>query len=69
MSKQYQLNNTDVTKILVGAAITTAAALLTYLTPIISDVDWTIGGTDISPFVVAAWGIFINAARKFLGGN
>lgn len=73
MSKPLSLNKTDLAKIGKGALIATGGALLTYVTAISTDVDFTVNVRDsalnLTPFVTAILSILINAAWKFLEGQ
>ena len=63
-SIKYTLNTTDLKKIGTGAMVATIGALLTYLTQVITQIDfgqWT-------PIVVAVYGVLANIVRKFLAG-
>ena len=64
-SKKFSLNKEDFKKILVGALVAVAGALLTYLSEVVTQVDF--GG--YSPMVVAILSILINAGRKFITGK
>jgi len=58
------LGKIDIKKILTGAGIAMAGALLTYLTQIITNInlgEWT-------PIIVAIWSIIVNTLRKILDG-
>jgi len=61
MSEKYRLNKQDSYKILKGAGIAGAGAILVYLIQIIPNVDfgaWT-------PVAVAVGGILANLVRKY----
>ena len=63
-SIKYTLNTTDLKKIGTGAMVATIGALFTYLTQVITQIDfgqWT-------PIVVAVYGVLANIVRKFLAG-
>ena len=70
MSQQYSLNKTDLAKIGKGALIAVGGALLTYLTAIVSDINFTINYQDtalnLTPFVSAILSILINTGWKFI---
>lgn len=64
-SKRFQLNSTDVKKILVGLGVALAGAALTYISSVITSVDfgsWT-------PIVVAAFSVVANVVRKWISEN
>jgi hypothetical protein len=65
VSKKYQLNKTDLHKILVGAGVAVAGALLTYIAELVPSVDFG----EFTPVVVAIVSILVNAGRKYLGGK
>lgn len=65
MSAKYTLNKEDGKKILTGAGIALAGALLTYLADLIPNVDFG----SYSELVVAISAILINAGRKWLAGK
>lgn len=67
-SQKFKLNKGDLTKIATGAAIAVAGALITYLTPIVSNIDWTIAGVDLTPVMVVVWSVFVNLTRKWVAG-
>jgi len=65
MSEKYKLNLTDGKKILKGAGIAGAGAVLVYLIEVIPNVDfgqWT-------PIAVAVGAILANFVRKYLTKN
>lgn len=64
-SEKYTLNREDVQKIITGALIALGGALLTYLSQIITQVDFGVW----TPTVVALASILINASKKFLEGK
>lgn len=61
-SKRFTLNKVDGMKIGKGALIAVLGALLTYISAVVTDIDF---GT-YTPLVVAFWGVFANTAWKFL---
>ena len=65
MSKKYSLNKEDLMKIGVGALVALAGALLTYVSDVITEIDFG----DMTPFVVALASILVNVGRKFLQGK
>jgi hypothetical protein len=65
MSKKYSLNSQDLGKILKGACIALSAAILTYLTSILGEIDFG----SYTPVVVALGSILINTGLKFLEGQ
>lgn len=65
MSAKYTLNKEDGKKILTGAGIALAGALLTYLADLIPNVDFG----SYSELIVAISAILINAGRKWLAGK
>lgn len=67
-SRKYTLSREDLTKIGTGAAVAIAGALITYLTPVVSNVDWTIAGVDLTPVMVVVWSVFVNLTRKWVAG-
>ena len=64
-SRKFQLNKTDLTKILTGAGIAGVGASLAFLVETIPFIDF--GG--YSPFVVALFSILANSVRKYLAGK
>lgn len=64
-SKKYSLNKADVISLTKGLLITLAGATLTYLSTVITKVDF---GAN-TPFVVAMFSLLVNTARKFLAGQ
>lgn len=73
MSEKYSLNKTDMMKVGKGALIATGGALLTYLTAVVGDIDFTLNyqstALNLTPFVAALLSVLINAASKFLEGR
>lgn len=65
MSAKYTLNKEDGKKILTGAGIALAGALLTYFADLIPNVDFG----SYSELMVAISAILINAGRKWLAGK
>jgi hypothetical protein len=61
-SPKYSLNKEDGKRILLGAGIAVAGALLTYLTSVVTGMDFG----QYTPMVVAIWAVLANTARKFL---
>jgi hypothetical protein len=62
MSKIFTLSSIDWKKIGVGALVAITGAVLTYLTPIITNLElgqWT-------PIVVAVWSVIANVVRKWI---
>jgi hypothetical protein len=64
-SERYDLNKDDLKKILIGAGVAMAGALLTYAAETVGQVDFG----DMTPYVVAFTSIAINVARKVLAGR
>ena len=64
-SKKFSWNDEDIKKILVGACIAIGGAFLTYLSSIITNIDFG----DYTPIIVAIASILINAGKKFLEGK
>jgi len=64
-SKRFALNKEDGMKILIGACIAMGGALLTYLSSILTQIDFGV----YTPVVVAIASILINAGKKFLEGK
>ena len=64
-SRKFQLNKTDLTKILTGASIAGAGAGLAFLVETIPFIDFG----EYSPFVVALFSILANSVRKYLAGK
>lgn len=64
-SKQFSLNKEDGLKILKGAGIALAGALLTYLADLIPSIDFG----AYTPIVVSMSSILINAILKFISGK
>lgn len=69
-SKKYKLNAVDLWKITRGAGVIGAGAVLTYLAPVVTQIDWQIAfkGTtiDISPLAVLILSTLIETARRWL---
>lgn len=61
-SERFKLNKEDGKKILTGAGIAMAGALLTYFADILPNVDFG----EWTPVAVAVFSILVNAGRKFL---
>ena len=64
-STKYSLNAVDWKKILIGAGVAVAGALLTYGTDIVTKLEpgvWT-------PVIVAVWSIVANVVRKWIAGK
>ena len=62
---KYTLGQEDLLKILKGAAVAVAGALLTYIATIVTQIDFG----AYTPVVVAIASILVNAARKVLDGK
>jgi hypothetical protein len=62
MSTRYTLNRSDLTSIAKGLGIAVAGAILTYVSSIITDIDFG----QYTPLVVVVWSVVANVARKFL---
>lgn len=61
-SQRFSLNKEDAKRILIGACVAIAGALLTYGSEVITQIDfgsWT-------PVVVALWSIVVNVGRKWI---
>jgi len=64
-SKRFSLSNIDWKKIGTGCLIAITGAILTYLTPIITNLElgaWT-------PLVVTFWSVIANIVRKWIIDN
>lgn len=59
---KYSLDKQSAKKIAVGAGIAAGGAVLTYLSSVVSDVDFG----QWSPVVMAAFSILVNAFRQFI---
>ena len=64
-SERFTLNKDDLQKILTGAAVALGGALLTYVSQIVTQIDFGVW----TPTVVALASILVNAGRKFLEGK
>jgi len=64
-SKQYKLDKKDGKKIIKGAGIAMASALVVYASEIIPAIDWG----QYTALVVAMSGVLINVCRKYLSGK
>lgn len=64
-SKRFSLNKLDYVKILTGAGVATAGALITYFLQVIGELDFG----EYTILVVALASILANIARKFLSGQ
>lgn len=64
-SKPGKLNAADATRILKGAAVVAAGALLTYFTSVIANIDFG----PYTPIVTAAWSIVVNFGRIWVADN
>ena len=62
------LNREDSKKILTGAGIASAGALLTYLSQVVLPIELklvVLGQTlDLTPAIVAGWSVLVNTLRK-----
>lgn len=63
-NKRFTLSQEDTSKILVGACIAMAGALLTYILEVVGQIDFG----EYTPIVVALVSILVNAGRKFIAG-
>lgn len=67
-SKKYELNKVDLYKIIRGAAITLAGAILTYIGSIYLNIDYsfTLDGkvVDLTPVAIAIIGALLEAGRR-----
>ena len=59
------LNKADYKKIAIGAGVALAGALMTYVSEVVTQVDFG----DWTPLVVAGWGVIANIARKWIMDN
>ena len=64
-SKRFKLNKQDLTKVLTGASIAGAGAVITYLLEVVPSIDFK----EYTPIVVAIFSILANAVRKWLAGK
>jgi len=64
-SEKLKLNKEDGAKILKGAGIAVAGALLVYVVEILPNVDFN----AYTPIVVALAGVLVNSARKWLASQ
>jgi hypothetical protein len=65
MSNFLSLNKEDFKRIGMGAAVAVTGALLTYLSQVITTIDFG----AYTPIVVAFWGVVANIVRKWLTNN
>jgi hypothetical protein len=61
-SKRFQLNKTDIKKIVTGMSIAVGGALLTYCAELLPNVDFG----QYTAIAVAVFSVLINTARKFI---
>ena len=59
------LNKTDYKKIAIGAGVAVAGALITYVSEVVTQVDFK----DWTPLVVAGWGVIANIVRIWIKDN
>jgi hypothetical protein len=64
-SKSLELNKEDITKVGKGAIIAICGALLTYISEIITEIDFG----EYTPMVVAVGGVLINLGWKYIRNN
>ena len=64
-STKWSLNSIDWKKIGIGAAVALGGTLLTYLTQVITSIDFGV----YTPIVVSGWSILVNIARKWIADN
>lgn len=69
-SEKYQLNKVDTYKILRGAGITLASALITYIGQVYLNIDYTITTSnatiDLGPFAIVIIGAALETGRRFI---
>jgi hypothetical protein len=65
MNKSYSLKREDLVKLGTGLGIALAGAALTYISQVITQVDFG----AYSPLVVAFWSVFANFIRKIIDGK
>lgn len=65
MSKRFSLNVIDWKKIAIGGGLALIGALLTYLSSVITTIDFG----EFTPVVTALWAIVANIVRKFVLEN
>ena len=65
MSNFLELNKDDFKRIGLGAIVAIVGALMTYLSQVITTIDFGV----YTPIVVAFWGIVANIVRKWLTNN
>ncbi len=69
-SPRFKLNRTDLASIGRGILIASGGAALTYLAPLVTQIDYTITikghPFDLSPIAVIVLSAAINAARKWI---
>lgn len=63
---KYTLTKDNLKSIAVGALMAAGGALLTYFNAVVMATDFTYGGADYTPVVVALWSIILNTARKYV---
>ncbi len=61
-SPKRKLNSIDFRKVAIGACVAVVGALLTYLTELVSGIDFG----DFTAVVVSVWSIIANVVRKWL---
>lgn len=62
MSPRFRLNKADLVKIATGLGIAVGGAALTYLSEVVTDIDWGV----YTPVVTALASVLVNVARKWL---
>jgi hypothetical protein len=65
MSNFLTLNKEDFKRIGLGAIVAVVGALMTYLSQVITTIDFG----AYTPIVVAFWGVIANIVRKWLTNN
>jgi hypothetical protein len=65
MSNFLSLNKEDFKRIGMGAAVAVTGALLTYLSQVITTIDFG----AYTPIIMAVWSVVANIVRKWLTNN
>lgn len=69
MSPRFQLDGVDIKKTLVHLGIYLLGAAVAYLSPLVTQIHFTVGTLDLTPLLALVLGFVFDAARKFVADN
>lgn len=69
MSPKFQLDGIDAKKTLVHLGIYLLGAAVAYLAPLVTQVHFSVGSLELTPFLALVLGYLFDLARKFVADN